>query len=133
MRYLSFILLFTVGTAMMSCGTQESATQGDEEVISSQEDMSEYRDLADFLRRLPGIQVRGAGDNVNIQIRGTSSFNSETRPLYIVDGRVMGNSYSEVNRAISMSEVSSVRVLNESESASYGVRGSNGVIEITLK
>ena len=133
MKYFPIVILLILPLVLNSCGSSEN-TQRESTVASNQEiDFSEYRNLADYLRRLPGVQVRGAGNNVNIQIRGTSSFGSETRPLFVVDGRIMGNSYAEVNRFLNMRDVSSVRVLSDSDAGPYGVRGANGVIEITLK
>lgn len=126
-------LLVMVG--MQGCASNEKAIEGviletdTDEIIS----YGNYRDLADYLRRIPGVQVTGAGDNVNVQIRGTSSFTSETRPLYVVDGQIRGNSYYDVNRSIVMSEVANIRVLKDSDAASYGARGANGVIIIDLK
>lgn len=134
MKYVSMLILLCLPLVLLqSCGSSESTQNGSIIVSEPGVDYSEYRDLADYLRRLPGVQVRGAGNNVHIQIRGTSSFESETRPLYVIDGRIMGNSYAEVNRFLNMNEVSSIRVLTDSDAGSYGVRGANGVIEITLK
>lgn len=117
----------------MCCSSSEK-TQSESIIVSDAGvDFSVYRNLADYLRRLPGVQVRGAGENIHVQIRGVSSFESETRPLYVVDGIIMGNSYAEVNRLLNMHDVSSIRVLIDSDAGSYGVRGANGVIEITLK
>ncbi len=133
MKYLFVLLLFCLPIFITQCSTTERAPREEKVVDDSDVDFSQYRDLAEVLRRIPGVHVRGAGENVNIQIRGTSSFGSETRPLYVVDGRAMGHSYTEVNRFLNMSEVSSIRVLTDSEAGAYGVRGANGVIEIDLK
>ena len=126
------ILICMIG--LHGCASTDSATNdgtnGNEEVTS---DSSGYRELADYLRRVPGVRVTGSGDNIRVSIRGTSSLTSETRPLYVVDGQIRGNSYYEVSRSIDMSEVENVRVLTGSEAAAYGVRGANGIIEIELK
>lgn len=126
-------LLMIIG--IQGCATTDTVSEGivldtdTDDIIS----YVNFRDLADYLRRIPGVQVTGAGDNVNVQIRGTSSFTSETRPLYVVDGQIRGNSYYEVNRYITMSEVANIRVLKDNDAASYGARGANGVIIIDLK
>ncbi len=133
MKYLSIILLFSLPLITTNCSTTERAPREDRIVEDSDIDFSNYRNLAEVLRRMPGVQVRGAGNNVNIQIRGASSFESDTRPLYVVDGRVMGNSYTEVNRFLDMRDVSKIEVLTDSEAGAYGMRGANGVIVITLK
>ena len=133
MKYLPIFLLICLPLIITNCSTTERAPRESRTADSSEVDFSNYRNLADYLRRLPGVQVRGTGDNVNIQIRGASSFSSETQPLFVLDGRVMGNNYSEVNRFLSMSEVSSIQVLTDSEAGSYGIRGANGVIVIARK
>ena len=133
MKYLPIFLLFCLPIIFTNCSTTERAPREALSADSSEVDFSQYRNLADYLRRMPGVQVRGTGDNVNIQIRGASSFSSETQPLFVLDGRVMGNNYSEVNRFLSMSEVGSIQVLTDSEAGSYGMRGANGVIVITRK
>lgn len=135
MKYIITTIFFLVMIGIQSCATSDKAIEGviydtdTDDIISYQN----FRDLADYLRRIPGVQVTGAGDNVNVQIRGTSSFTSETRPLYVVDGQIMGNSYYEVNRSVVMSEVANIRVLKDSDAASYGARGANGVIIIDLR
>lgn len=133
MKYIPIFILLCLPLVFNSCGSSENTQKEPTVVNDSDTDFSQYRNLAEYLRRLPGVQIRGVGDNVNIQIRGVSSFDSETRPLFVVDGRVMGNSYAEVNRYISMRDVSSIRVLTDSDAGAYGMRGGNGVIEITLK
>lgn len=132
MRTLGVVLILAIIAGLQGCGTAGttgSATQSH----SVEGDMTEYRNLADYLRRIPGVVVTGSGNNLQVQIRGTSSLTSETRPLYIVDGQNWGSSYYEVNRALNIHEVSNVRVLTGSEAAAYGVRGANGVIIIELK
>lgn len=131
----TIMIFLLVMVGMQGCATTDTVSEGmildtdTDEVISYEN----YRDLADYLRRIPGVQVTGAGDNINVQIRGTSSFTSETRPLYVVDGQIRGNSYYDVNRSLVMSEVANIRVLKDSDAASYGARGANGVIIIDLK
>lgn len=133
MKYFPIFLLLFLPLVLTQCSTTENTPRETRVSDDSEVDFSQYRNLGEYLRRLPGVQVRGTGDNVNIQIRGTSSFGSETRPLFVLDGRVTGNSYSEVNRFLNMSEVNSIRVLTDSEAGSYGMRGANGVIVITRK
>ncbi len=133
MKYVPILILFCLPLIFTNCAVSESSSRGGVRVEVATEDYSQYRNLADYLRRVPGVQVTGAGNNIHVQVRGTSSFESETRPLYVVDGRIVGNSYTEVNRFLNMSEVSNIRVLVDSEAGSYGARGANGVIVITLK
>lgn len=99
----------------------------------------------------PGILIKrssGApGGNLSIQIRGASSINAGTEPLYVIDGMPIYNdnedpsgssygTYSSTNAMVSLnpSDIESIQVLKDaSATAIYGSRGSNGVIIITTK
>jgi TonB-dependent starch-binding outer membrane protein SusC len=80
-----------------------------------------------------GVSVTKKGgdpnDGFSIQIRGASGFNSNTQPLYVIDG-VPGADPT----AISPADIESMNILKDAAStAIYGSRGSNGVIIITTK
>jgi TonB-dependent starch-binding outer membrane protein SusC len=65
----------------------------------------------------------------SVQIRGASGFNSNTQPLYVIDG-IPGADPT----IISPGDIESFNVLKDAASAAiYGSRGSNGVIIITTK
>jgi len=93
---------------------------------------SELRELSDYLVRIAGVSVTGSGPGTQVRIRGTSSLIGGNEPLYVLDGRVMGQSYSSVS-FISREDIESVRVLKGSDASTYGSRGANGVIEIITK
>lgn len=82
--------------------------------------------------RVAGLQVRnngGPGEEPIIQIRGISSINYATDPLYVVDGLPTGNIGS-----IDSQDIESVEVLKDASAAAiYGSRATNGVILITTK
>ena len=91
-------------------------------------------DLTLYFRKVAGVAVRGSGENASIQVRGMSSFGGDTRPLFVIDGRIFGNDYSALYTAIDPNEIRRVTVLKSaSETAEYGVRGGNGVILISLR
>jgi len=97
-------------------------------------DYSRFTSLADILRRQPGIQMTGTGDNVRIIIRGMNSMQLDTRPLFIVDNTIVGRDYSKVNEMINPIDVGSVRILKSyAETNSYGTQGRNGIIMIKTK
>lgn len=84
-----------------------------------------YRTIYDMIAgKVPGVTVTGN----RITIRGLSSFNSGTDPLFVVDGSVTNN----IND-ISPSQVDNISILKGADAAIYGARGANGVILITLK
>src|SRR5699024_4761651 len=84
-----------------------------------------------------------------IQIRGISSINANTSPLYVIDGVpvVSGRNVGSTNdlddqsssalgimASISASDIESVTILKDAAStAKYGARGSNGVVVIQTK
>lgn len=70
------------------------------------------------------------GADVNITIRGGTSFTQSTKPLYIVDGFEMDNALTNID----INDIESIEVLKDASStAIYGSRGSNGIILITTK
>jgi TonB-linked SusC/RagA family outer membrane protein len=109
-----------------------------------------------LIGRVSGItatQMSGQpGGSVSIKIRGTSSINGDTEPLYVVDGvPVTGNNanvyqmglgavgggakttYSPLS-TINPNDIESVEILKDaSATAIYGNRGTNGVVIITTK
>ena len=92
-----------------------------------------FRNLADFLYRVPGVQVTGPSTNPTVTVRGISSINSGIEPLYVIDGQPVGTSYLNVNGMLNVRDIDHVQVLKGSEASLYGVRGANGVILITTR
>lgn len=83
---------------------------------------------------MPGVQVTTpSGDpegNVSIRVRGISTVNAGSDPLYIIDGVPVERGFANLNN----NDIESVEVLKDASSAAiYGSRGSNGVIIITTK
>jgi TonB-dependent SusC/RagA subfamily outer membrane receptor len=82
-----------------------------------------YPNVYEMLRGQPGVQVVGT----SVIIRGASSLQSGTEPLYVVDGIVV-NSIGN----ILPQQVKSIEILKGPSASIYGTRGANGVILITL-
>ena len=81
-----------------------------------------------------GVQMTTAsgslGSSPSIMIRGASSINAGTAPLYVVDGIPFEGDMNNINP----SDIESMTVLKDAASnALYGARGANGVIMITTK
>jgi TonB-dependent SusC/RagA subfamily outer membrane receptor len=91
--------------------------------------------LFDYLRKVPGVQVSGTESNPNIMVR--TSFNSSyssNQPLFVIDGRPVGNNYQTAAGMVDVNDIKSITVLKDVASTSeYGMQGSNGVIVIRLK
>ena len=83
-----------------------------------------------FKGEVPGVTVKDGPSGRMIAIRGgANSLELDTEPLFVVNGTQYETS-SEVDQAISMSDVEKVEVLKEG--SGYGIRGANGVIIITM-
>lgn len=99
-----------------------------------------------------GVQVvqnsSEPGGGVSVSIRGASSINAGTGPLYVIDGLPLDNnpavsaSGTEIATrsprnplsSINPADIASIEVLKDASAAAiYGSRGANGVIIITTK
>ncbi len=86
--------------------------------------------------KVSGVQVIKSGAGIPgsrpvIRIRGTNSINSNSSPLFVVDGIVGVNNALE---NINPQDIKSMDILKDaSATAIYGTRGANGVIIITTK
>ena len=85
--------------------------------------------------RFPGVQITETPDGgISVRIRGTSSINSSTAPLYIVDGMPITPGPSGALVGINPYDIQSIKVLKDAaDTAMYGLRGANGVIVIKTK
>ena len=77
------------------------------------------------------------GGGISVNIRGVSSLNGSTEPLYVVDGvQIQGQSVSNSSNlaGLNPADIEDVQVLQgPSATAIYGSRATNGVILITTK
>jgi len=84
-----------------------------------------YSSVYEMLKgEVAGVEVIGT----SIKIRGASSFQMSTQPLFVVDDVIV----SSIDNIIPQM-VKSIEVLKGSGAAIYGSRGANGVILITTK
>lgn len=102
--------------------------------------------------RIPGVYVKMEnglpGGAISIAVRGRSSIQAGTDPLYIIDGVPMDSSplnagnadFQNLNglisplNSLSPNDIESIEVLKDADAtAIYGSRGANGVILITTK
>jgi TonB-dependent SusC/RagA subfamily outer membrane receptor len=83
-----------------------------------------YNSIYEMIRgEVAGVQVNGK----SIMIRSATTLNSNTEPLFIVDGVPV----STLDNILPQM-VKSIEVLKGSAASIYGVRGSNGVIIVNL-
>jgi TonB-dependent starch-binding outer membrane protein SusC len=87
-----------------------------------------------YLKGLAGVLVTGAGMSSRVTVRGENSFSSDTEPLFVINSNPISGGFSTAYQMINVNDIKSVSVLKDAASTGiYGVRGSNGVIVITLK
>lgn len=103
--------------------------------------------------RVAGVVVNETsgqpGSALSIEVRGASSLNFSTQPLYVIDGiplespnvgalnansNLSGGAIASPLSAINPNDIASIEVLKDaSATAIYGSRGANGVVLITTK
>jgi TonB-dependent SusC/RagA subfamily outer membrane receptor len=94
------------------------------EIDGTKSKYASYNTIYEMIRgEVPGVQVNGT----SIMIRGATTINSGTEPLFVVDG-VPVLTVDNIQPQM----VKSIQVLKGSAASIYGSRGSNGVIIIDL-
>jgi len=92
--------------------------------------------------KISGVQISSSsgapGASSFIRIRGATSVNADSRPLFVVDGVPLSNdgntAQSNPLSFLNPNDVENVTVLKDASSAAiYGARGANGVILIETK
>ncbi|MGB4847467.1 MAG: TonB-dependent receptor plug domain-containing protein [Saprospiraceae bacterium] len=135
MKTIHFSFIAFAFILFMACSSSKSSSSsGKTGSPDKMENLNPAVDLADHLRRIPGVQVTGSGSSARATIRGMASFNSDSEPLYVINGTPINGGLATASSMISVVDIKSVRVLKTpSETSFYGIRGSNGVIVIQLK
>lgn len=124
------VVVVGYGTMRKSDVTGSIATAKGEELTKQQS----FSALENLRGKVSGVNIfsnssqPGAYSN-RVVIRGMSTINSSSDPLYVVDGVVMEN-FDLVNP----NDIESMEVLKDASAAAiYGARGANGVIMVTTK
>ena len=126
------LLVFVIACSASKSGVSES-TKAKKESSDQINNLNPAVDLADHLKRVPGLSVTGAGSNAKVSIRGMASFSGDNEPLFVINGNPINGGLSAASAMVSVADIKFVRVLKTpSETSAYGIRGSNGVIEINL-
>lgn len=93
------------------------------------------RQISDVLQgRTAGVEVTTTsgmpGSSAKIRVRGTTSINKSSNPLYVIDGIISTSGLDGLNPQ----DIETLQVLKDASStAIYGSRGANGVILITTR
>ena len=94
--------------------------------------------------KVPGVQVvdnNEPGGGLSIRIRGTTSVNASSEPLYVIDGTPVGSGAGgglSIGRdplaSLNPDEIESITVLRDASAAAiYGANAANGVVLISTK
>ena len=85
--------------------------------------------------RVPGVMITRTPDGgISVRIRGATTINGSTEPLYVIDGLPIQPGPGGSLVGINPHDIASIEVLKDAASlAFYGVRGANGVILIKTK
>lgn len=122
----------TINTGYQQLPKERSAGSFSKPELQVVRDRSSSMNVLDRLEGLvPGLSLQsgGSGDFYPVSIRGLSTINGSSEPLYVVDGLPVKD-LSVVNPQ----DIDDVTVLKDATAASiWGSRASNGVIVITTK
>ena len=104
------------------------------EVTAEEDARSGAQSLDDMLSgRIAGVNVWAApGGGIIVRFAGPTSFMSSQDPLFVVDG-VPVQAQRGTLSWLSPNDVESIKALKGADATIYGVRGTNGVIEIKTK
>jgi TonB-dependent starch-binding outer membrane protein SusC len=85
--------------------------------------------------RVPGVMITRTPDGgIALRIRGATSINGNTEPLYVIDGQPIQPGPGGSLLGINPHDIASIEVVKDAAGlAFYGVRGANGVILIKTK
>jgi TonB-dependent starch-binding outer membrane protein SusC len=84
--------------------------------------------------KVSGLLVTRTDDGgIALNIRGNHSFTGDDAPLYVLDGMPFQPGPGGVLSGIDPYSIESIKVLKGGDAVLYGIRGQNGVIEITMK
>ena len=132
------ILILPLLIILISCSSQQRTASGHNtdraENGSAITPTNASITLAEYLKRIPGVQVSKIGQNYQVLVRGNSSMGEQREPLFIINGMNAGFGYERAAPLVDVNDIEYVQVLKSgSETARYGMQGSNGVIVITTK
>lgn len=111
----------------------EKSTLSSGNTVRPNEDGKSNVSLGQMISRLAGVESYGDGNSMSFRVRGAQSIYGSTLPLFVLNGRQVGNDFTAVAQVIDPNMVSSIRVLKGPDATIYGTRGANGVIVIRTK
>lgn len=131
--YTIAILCFLMIT---SCGSSKFGELGKPKEAKAEHKYGLDDSLGDVLKRHGGVIVREAGTSATVIVRTnqSTSMSLDMRPLYVLNGMMIGHDYDKANGLVTPTQIQSIKIKKSlSETAIYGEDGRNGVIEIRTK
>lgn len=88
-----------------------------------------------LMARVPGVWITRTPDGgIAIRIRGTTTIQGSTEPLYVIDGIAVQAGPGGSLTGINPYDIESIEVLKDAAATTmYGARGANGVIVVKMK
>ena len=128
-QLLDEVVVVGYGTMRKSDLTGSSSTTKGSEILK----MQGFNALEGLKGKAAGVNIFNntgqPGGEMRVIIRGISTINASSSPLYIVDGVAMTDF-----QYLNPNDIESIEVLKDASSAAiYGARGANGVIMVTTK
>ena len=128
-QLLDEVVVVGYGTMRKSDLTGSSSTTKGSEILKGQG----FNALEGLKGKAAGVNIFNntgqPGGEMRVIIRGISTINASSSPLYIVDGVAMTDF-----QFLNPNDIESIEVLKDASSAAiYGARGANGVIMVTTK
>ena len=134
MKYLLCLLpfAFIISCAAAGASSDKESRESRGDVVTVEP--PDGRNITDYLRTVAGVTVSGDGPGATVTIRGQNSLVLSQEPLFVIDGTPISGGLASVYGAVTVADINYIEVLKDAaDTAIYGLRGSNGVIEITTK
>lgn len=131
MKKLAYLLGFTLILDTVGC----SSTKKKETTSMNVEQELEQKNrgqvsLLTRIRQLPGVSLKNGVPVIN---KASNTLNSRDfgEPLYVLNGQVIGNSFSRIDELVDSFNVKKIEVVAGPDASFYGAQGAKGVIKIT--
>lgn len=134
LRIMKSILLSSLVVFVFTACSSSNYTIQNFDYDSEISEINTSLSILDHLKRVGGLNIMERGGDVEIFMRGINTLSGDNNVLFVVNGFPVGNRYSELTQILDVYDVKNIRVLRGSLGYQfYGMRGSNGVVELTTK
>lgn len=132
-RLFSLCALFAASIFSCAAPNRTSSRSTGSNVVDPSRENITYQNLGEYLKRVPGVNVRQMGNTYAVNVRSNFRLSGTTEPLFVVNS-VPLNNYDQAAAVVNPMDISRVQVIKDVATTSlYGLRGANGVIVIYLK